>query len=213
MTEEQQRIAIAEACGWERANMTRFKHFMQKVTKQIEITSPYVSTPCWLWGGSVSGSGYGRFWNGTRTIQAHWFLKVDFVPIGKEACHHCDNKLCVNPEHIFISDRCGNMQDMVRKNRHNPEAKAAACRNMLKTRRVWRGSDNHASKLIESDVMMVKGIKPAYGLGRVMAMELGVSETVISGIWKGKRWVHIQPDATARQRAEAFLKAKNLWTE
>lgn len=193
--------------------MTRLERFMQKVVKKTEVTSPNVNTPCWYWIGSTSGSGYGQFWNGERSMPAHLFLILiegRKLLNGQEGCHKCDNKLCVRPSHIFLGTRTANMRDCVNKGRLNPQN---GCMAMLKVRKPKLGSSNHESKLTESDVQMVKSIKPAYGFGRLIARKLKVSETVISGIWKGKRWAHITPDATAAQRAEAFVKTIGKWRD
>lgn len=41
------------------------------------------------------------------------------------ACHHCDNPICVNPDHIFIGTGKDNMQDWTKKGKNvlinNPE--------------------------------------------------------------------------------------------
>lgn len=39
------------------------------------------------------------------------------IPAGMEACHICDNPVCVNPDHIFIGTHADNMADMKAKNR------------------------------------------------------------------------------------------------
>lgn len=165
--------------------MTRFARFMQKVTKETRVTSPHVKTPCWIWEGSRSGSGYGQFWNGHRSIPAHWFLIVDFMPPGKEACHHCDNKLCVNPDHVFISNRAGNMRDCVAKGRLRPQN---GCHAMLKVRVVCRGESNHAHKLTRKEVDEIRSTRLVRGTRAAMARFYGVSATVIGGIVSGKRW-------------------------
>jgi hypothetical protein len=182
--------------------MEAIDRFMRKVDKFSD---------CWIWRGHVATNGYGRFWNGKRTIQAHWFLLERQPKKGEEACHKCDNKLCVRPSHIFIGTRSDNMRDMVQKGRHNPEAKARACRNMLKSRVVHVGSENPQSKLTEDDVAMIKSIHKQRGLGCVLAKRFGVSEQVISGIWNGRRWQQVNPSATAAKRAEAFLRTVGKW--
>lgn len=181
--------------------MNTHERFVKKVNK---------TDCCWNWTGSKSGSGYGQFWNGAKTIPAHWFLLDEHPKNGKEACHHCDNRLCVRPSHIFIGTRSDNMKDMVKKRRHNTSPGAFA---MLKVRRICNGETNHQSVLSDSDAATIKAIGAGYGRGVAVAKKFGVSQTVVSGIWKAQRWSHVQPDATARQRAEAFLKTLGKWEE
>jgi hypothetical protein len=71
---------------------------------------------CWPWKGGISGNGYGNF----RNIRSHkyaWELKYNKVPDGLYVCHHCDNKLCCNTNHMFLGTPLDNMLDKVRKRR------------------------------------------------------------------------------------------------
>lgn len=145
---------------------------------------------CWNWAGSRSGSGYGQFWNGERIIPAHWFL-LDAAPTdGNEACHRCDNKLCVRPSHIFIGSHSDNERDKVSKGRHNT---APGCRAMLAVRKVHRGQNNHECKLTEDQARRAKECSRKYGEATKLAKEFGVSLTVICDIRAGKRWSHLSP--------------------
>lgn len=186
------------------------KPIKERFFAKVTIRSDKGGDECWEWTGAKSGSGYGQFWDGKRAAPAHWFLLDTRPAKGKEACHHCDNKLCVRPSHIFIGTRADNMKDMVSKNRHNT---APGCRAMLKVRRPQNGEGNHEAKLTDGDVAMVRSIGRGYGRGVKLAKLLKVSATVISGIWSGSRWPHIKPDATAAQRAEALLRPLNLWKD
>lgn len=165
---------------------------------------------CWQWLGSKTGSGYGQFWDGTRLIPAHWFLLERRPQRKQEACHSCDNKLCVRPSHIFIGTRSDNVRDMISKNRHNP---MPGFRAMLRVRRC-RGTDNHEVKLTEDQAMLAKACPRTYGSATAMAKAFNVSTTVISGIRNERRWTHLpKVTSTAAQRAEAFLRTIGKWEE
>lgn len=144
---------------------------------------------CWNWAGSRSGSGYGQFWDGARSIPAHWFLLTKRPGRGKEACHRCDNKLCVRPSHIFIGTRSDNMRDCVSKGRLRP---TNGCLAMLKIRNVHKGVNNHQSKLTEEEATEAKNCPRKRGYATAMAKRLGVSLTVICDIRDGKRWTHLK---------------------
>lgn len=154
------------------------ERFWSRVNKQADDA-------CWLWTGAKSGSGYGQFWDGTRTVPAHWFLLSERPKKKQEACHHCDNRLCVRPSHIFIGSHKDNMRDCVSKGRLRPHN---GCRAMLKVRKLHRGSKNHASKLTEQQVQDILAAPKDHGSGAALARKYHVSQTVISGIRKGTRW-------------------------
>ena len=75
---------------------------------------------CWNWTGAKTENGYGRFWNGNAHELSHrfsWRLN-DIILKGLLVLHHCDNRKCVNPEHLFIGTQKDNFQDMVKKERN-----------------------------------------------------------------------------------------------
>jgi hypothetical protein len=163
--------------------MNRHERFIAKV-------NVHPGDACWNWAGSRTGSGYGQFWDGTRNIPAHWFLLETRPQQGEQACHRCDNKLCVRPSHIFIGTPTDNERDKVSKGRHNT---APGCRAMLRVRRVNRGQNNHESKLTEAQAIEAKNCPRTRGAATAMARRFGVSLTVICDIRDGKRWTHLQP--------------------
>ena len=74
---------------------------------------------CWT-GRGARRSGYGHIGVGNhRTVSAHrlsWEIHFGPIPEGKCILHRCDNKLCVNPGHLYLGNYSDNMFDRVRRN-------------------------------------------------------------------------------------------------
>jgi len=78
------------------------------------------NTGCWIWTSAVNTWGYGQFCFNRKAHSAHRFsykLYRGEIPNGLHVCHHCDNRLCVNPDHFFLGTALDNALDKVRKGR------------------------------------------------------------------------------------------------
>lgn len=83
----------------------------------------YIKRPngCWEWIGAKSSLGYGHLKIRGRLVIASRFsfeLHKGPIPEGLLACHSCDNKWCVNPDHLFVGTQQDNCLDMCGKGRH-----------------------------------------------------------------------------------------------
>lgn len=89
---------------------------MQRFFDKVQKTET-----CWIWTAAIRGkSGYGCLKYRNKIIDAHrvsWMIHYGEIPKGLCVCHHCDNRKCVNPNHLFLGSHKDNMQDCSLKGR------------------------------------------------------------------------------------------------
>lgn len=82
------------------------------------------SSDCWMWTGAILDCGYGEFKASSQhntVVRSHryaWQLTHGAIPFGLCVMHECDNRGCVNPNHLKIGTQGENIRDMVAKGRH-----------------------------------------------------------------------------------------------
>ena len=75
---------------------------------------------CWEWTGARLKQGYGVIGNNYRQVRAHrvsWELANGPIPDGQVIRHMCDNKSCVNPDHLKVGTVCENNGDKTGKHK------------------------------------------------------------------------------------------------
>ena len=109
------------------------------------------NSECIEWKGTMKSNGYGQF----KTLNKKWFhahrysYELFIGKITKNMCvlHQCDNRKCVNPNHLWLGTKKDNTQDMINKNR--------------KIILPLKGEMNGMSKLKEHDI---KTIRSSYSI-------------------------------------------------
>lgn len=152
-----------------------------------------LKTRCWEWLGSVSSDGYGKCKRGGKTYRAHRLSYEIFrgeIPKGHFICHHCDNPLCVNPEHLWAGTHKDNEDDKDKKGRRSPSPSTSHPHLLPK------GEKHHGAKLTAEQVEEAYKYKLKNLMVKaddiITAFNLQCTASTLLQALSGKTWRHLK---------------------
>ena len=133
--------------------------------ERFEAKVKAVESGCHEWQSTLHRDGYGKFWLETGQVQAHrvaYQIYKGEIADGLWVLHTCDNRKCVNPDHLYLGTAKQNTNDMHKR-----------ARNVGRTK--------YSMELVEK-------ARALYADGRSqqsIADELGIHQTTISKFIRG----------------------------
>lgn len=132
---------------------------------------------CWEWQSALDKDGYGNFFFRKQKVRAHRYsyaLHHHAIVAKQYVLHKCDNRKCVNPNHLFLGNAKSNYDDAKEKARNT------------------RGSLSGLAKLDEDKVAYVlTSHSQHFKSQQQLADELGVTRQAIGYILRGATWKHV----------------------
>ena len=132
---------------------------------------------CWNWIGTVSGNGYGHMRINSKMYRANrisYYIHFKKDPGELLVCHSCNNKLCINPHHLFLGTVSENRQH-------------AFDTGIIK----HKGTLNPQAKFLSSHIREIRELQ--YTMTQVeIARLFNVTPSTINKILTGKTWTHVK---------------------
>jgi hypothetical protein len=140
--------------------------------KKVQKAEP---NECWEWQGAISKNGYGVIGHNGTNRGAHrvsYEIHNGAVPAGMNVLHSCDNRSCVNPNHLRSGTQSENIKEAVDKGR-----KFVPCAS---------GEKNPKSKLTQEQANYIKS-NPGMRHTEIAKM-FCVSPNTVRGVRIGRTW-------------------------
>lgn len=132
--------------------------FWSRVTKQ--------GGGCWLHSGGLGSHGYPQSFIAGNVTVAHrvsYRIHHGDMPKGTVVRHTCDNRQCVNPDHLLLGTNDENMDDMAKRQRSG------------QSKLTWE---------------QVRAIRADGRSQRKIAADYGIAQTSVGRILRGKCYKH-----------------------
>lgn len=126
---------------------------------------------CWEWSARIDEKGYGRFNFHRKNRHAHriaWMYSTGTYPKAM-ICHHCDNRKCVRPDHLYEGTAKDNGRDA-----------------RLRGRMVQGAA--HRSAKLSGHIADIRKMLIGGASRRSVARAYGVHHATINALASGRTW-------------------------
>lgn len=160
---------------------------------ELEARSVPGPRGCRIWV-RATARGYGVLQIKRHQVLAHrvaWELAFGPIPAGLFVLHACDERRCVNPNHLMLGTHTANVVDMISKRRNimsvDPK-RVMAARLAAGFAGNRRGSAHGRSKLTEPIVLEMRRRHAAGESAAALGREFGVSNVSAISAISGRTW-------------------------
>lgn len=159
-------------------------HLTLSTTSHLEVSEEEfwtrctkVPSGCWNWIGATV-NGYGSLTRRSKRERANrlaWEFARGPIPKGIQVLHECDNRLCINPDHLFLGTIADNMAHA---SLHG---------------RVSHGDTHYGAVLTEEDVI---GLRDLYSTGTMSHKQIadmcGLNHMTVYDAITRRTWKHVK---------------------
>lgn len=153
--------------------------YVESVRERLMKNINKTESGCWEWKGSMKPEGYGQIQAYGKPTQAHRISYKVFIGDFDESlfvCHSCDNRRCVNPDHLFLGSAKDNHLDMQVKGRM----------------KVGKNEKHSRAKLTVEQVKEARKLYETSQFGcSVLSKKYGVTSRTIWCAIKGVTWKNV----------------------
>lgn len=134
---------------------------------------------------SLQTNGYSRIYDPSikKTVRGHryeWSKVNGPIPKGTVIKHSCDNRGCVNLNHLELGTQSDNLKEMYERGRQGK-------------RNFPKGEKHHSTKLTQEQVNEIRSMEYYKGFYSQMAVKYGVTRPTIRNIYTGYTWPNYAP--------------------